>query len=296
MKCQEVNKLLVAYLDNEVTPSEHTLIRAHLARCDTCQRELAALSALQSRVSQFLKVRAAQATPSPHAWSRLQARLAREARPLGFQRLALAIQRVGQAFPLREGTALKQRLVLALIVTLVITTGIMVFVPSIKAQVGEAIVQWLRVEVPDGRFKITMLSPDVDFIPLYPTYLPPRLIYSLEDGGKGIEAFRQVYAGKDWFIEIVQTKSPAERSLPTGREVNINGQPGVLNTGLQGKFELVPRFEARESVYPSVYTYVDGKRLTWYVGDIKVEMLSNLSEEEVLKIAQSMMPLKGGTR
>lgn len=57
MKCQEVNELLVAYLDNEVTPSERTLIQAHLAGCDACQEELAALSALQSRVSQFLPLR-----------------------------------------------------------------------------------------------------------------------------------------------------------------------------------------------------------------------------------------------
>ncbi len=63
MKCQEVNKLLVAYLDGEVTPSERTLIQAHLAGCDFCQKELAALSVTQSRVSQSLQVRAAQAAP-----------------------------------------------------------------------------------------------------------------------------------------------------------------------------------------------------------------------------------------
>jgi anti-sigma factor RsiW len=63
MKCQEVNRLLVVYLDDEVTPSERTLIRAHLAGCDTCQQELAAPSALHSRVSQFLQIRGAQAGP-----------------------------------------------------------------------------------------------------------------------------------------------------------------------------------------------------------------------------------------
>ena len=76
MKCQEVNELLVVYSDDEVGPSERTLIQAHLAGCDLCQKKLAALSATQGCVSRSLRVRAAQAAPSPQAWSRLQARLA----------------------------------------------------------------------------------------------------------------------------------------------------------------------------------------------------------------------------
>ncbi len=296
MKCQEVNKLLVAYLDNEVTPSEWTLIQAHLAGCDTCQQELATLSALQSRVSQFLQVKAAQAAPSPQAWSRLQARLApREPWP---QRLALAVGRIRQAFQPREEMALR-RSVLALVVALVIITGTMAFVPPIRAQVGKMIGQWFRFEVPGGRLIIRMLSPGMNFTPLQPTYLPVHLVCTLEDEGKDkMGVFQQVYAGKDWFVYIIQTRFSADRSLPDGQEVSVNGQPGILNIGLQGKLEFTPRFEFKdkESGCSDVYIYTDGKQLTWYVGDIKVVMLSNLSDEEMLKIAQSMMPLRGGTR
>ncbi|MBC7227179.1 MAG: zf-HC2 domain-containing protein [Thermoflexales bacterium] len=291
MKCQEVNNLLVAYLDNEVTPSERTLIQAHLAGCDTCQQELAALSALQSRVSQFLRLRAAQVTPSPQAWSRLQARLAKEARPSWFQRLALAVQRARQACQPREGMALAQRFVWALVAVLVIITGTMAFVPSIRAQVEKVIAQQFHFEVPGGRFIIKIPSPGVDFTPLRPTYLPAQLMCALEDEGKGQrEGFRQVYAGKDWFVEIIQTRSSAERSLPTGWEVSINGHPGILKTGLQGKFEFTPSFAVKGSVCSSVYIYTDGKQLTWYTDDIQVVILSNLSDEEMLKIAQSMVP------
>jgi len=99
MKCQEVNELLVVYSDGEVAPSERTLIQAHLAECDFCQKKLAALSATQGRVRRSLQVKAAQAAPSPQAWSRLQARLAKEARPSSswlpswLQRLAPGIGR-----------------------------------------------------------------------------------------------------------------------------------------------------------------------------------------------------------
>ena len=63
MNCQEVNELCGAYLDGEVTPSERTLVRTHLAGCDVCREKLAALSATHSRVSRSLRARAARAAP-----------------------------------------------------------------------------------------------------------------------------------------------------------------------------------------------------------------------------------------
>lgn len=43
MKCREVRMTLVAYLDGEVAPSERTAIDTHLARCKSCEKDLAAL-------------------------------------------------------------------------------------------------------------------------------------------------------------------------------------------------------------------------------------------------------------
>ncbi len=79
MKCREVKKALVAYLDGEVMPSERTLIEAHLAGCESCERELSALGSSRGQVTNSLKTTAAQAAPSPQAWSHLQARLAEDA-------------------------------------------------------------------------------------------------------------------------------------------------------------------------------------------------------------------------
>jgi hypothetical protein len=71
---------MVAYLDGEIMPSESVLMQAHVATCDTCQKELAALAAMGNRIGPVLKHEAAGAVPSPRAWSRLEARLATEAR------------------------------------------------------------------------------------------------------------------------------------------------------------------------------------------------------------------------
>ena len=208
---------------------------------------------------------------------------------------------------------MKHKFALATVATLVLAVCVVAFVPAVQAQMGEAIARWFRFQVPGGRFEIGMAAPDVDFIPLRPTYLPAEVAYSLGGRVKGeTGALRQAYGGEDWFVDIIQTRAPTDKPLPVGREVAVNGQPGVLVTGLKGTFEFVPRLlkEATKGkgaigTPPATPVYLhlegisipydDGKWLVWYAGDVKVEMLSNLSEEEMLKIAESMVPA-GGTR
>jgi anti-sigma factor ChrR (cupin superfamily) len=303
MKCREVNELLVAYLDGEVTPSEQTLIQAHLAGCDVCRKELAALSATQSRVSRSLQVRAAQAAPSPQAWSRLQARLAKEARPspswlpTWLQRLAPGVGRINQIF--EGGVTMKKGFALTAIAALVIALSVMAFVPSVRAQAGEILSVWFSVR--DGR---AVISGPVEFIPLYPTYLPAGLQSSSGFGIKvrGEPSTEMAYRSGDQFVAITQTKAPADRALPAGQKMTVNNQPAVLVTGLKGTFEYglpipegaqVETFGTPPAEHGPI-AYTDGKRLTWYVGDVKVEMLSNLSEEEMLKIAESLVPAEAG--
>lgn len=296
MKCQEVNKLLVAYLDNEVTPSEQTLIRAHLAGCDTCQQELVALSALQSRINQTLQLRAAQAAPSPQAWSRLQARLAGEARPsllwlsTWLQRLAPGVGQINPIF--RRGVTMKKGFALTAIVALVLALSVMAFVPSVRAQVGDLVGSWFRIEVRGG--EVTM-SGSTEFRPLRPTYLPAG--FQLQSSGFKVSnesaSVELIFRSADQFVTITQAQALADRTLPAGQKMTINGQPAVLVTGLEGTFEVaVPAGAQVETVGtpPGSITYTDGKQLIWYVGDIKVEMLSNLSVEEMLRIGASLVP------
>lgn len=77
MNCEQVQALLPAYLDNEVTPSERVLILAHLSGCTVCQQELSLLSTARSRVRAMLQRRAVHAVPSQEAWSRLEAKLSK---------------------------------------------------------------------------------------------------------------------------------------------------------------------------------------------------------------------------
>ena len=75
MNCEQVQSLLVAYLDEEVTSSEKALIQAHLSDCTVCQQELTLLSTARSRVRSMLQRQAIHAVPSQDTWSRLEAKL-----------------------------------------------------------------------------------------------------------------------------------------------------------------------------------------------------------------------------
>jgi len=122
MKCQEVNELLVAYLDGEVIPSERKMIEAHLVECAFCEKEMDCLATTQRRLSRSLQAVAADAAPSPQAWSRLQARLAKEAlRKTRPQRLAPGAGRISQIF--QGGVTMKKGFALAAIALVVVLTA-----------------------------------------------------------------------------------------------------------------------------------------------------------------------------
>src|SRR5512140_2466160 len=81
MNCEQVQSLLLAYLDEEVTPSERALIQAHLSDCTVCQQELNLLSTARGQVRAALQRRVLQAVPTRDAWSRLEARLSKVQAP-----------------------------------------------------------------------------------------------------------------------------------------------------------------------------------------------------------------------
>ena len=75
MDCKDINTLLTAYLDGEVTHEEQELIQAHLSVCEHCRRELTGLADIQKGLRQALKETAADVSPSPQAWDLLRTRL-----------------------------------------------------------------------------------------------------------------------------------------------------------------------------------------------------------------------------
>ncbi len=75
MDCKEINELLTAYLDGEVTPEERAHIEVRLPKCPQCRTELEGLSVTQDNLRGMLKSMAEQVSPSPQAWGKVRAGL-----------------------------------------------------------------------------------------------------------------------------------------------------------------------------------------------------------------------------
>jgi hypothetical protein len=81
MNCKQVQSLLVAYINNEVTPSERVLVQAHLLSCATCAELLSRYSSVQGQISSVLQSRGNHVQLSSDAWTMLEARLSQEPVP-----------------------------------------------------------------------------------------------------------------------------------------------------------------------------------------------------------------------
>ena len=74
MKCSEVSKRIVAYIDGEVGEKERRAIEIHLRQCPSCSEEFKELKQAVNAVTQLDE----RVEPDPNAWAKLQAKLSDE--------------------------------------------------------------------------------------------------------------------------------------------------------------------------------------------------------------------------
>jgi len=242
------------------------------------------------------------------------------------QRLALGGGGVGRF--LERGMTMKKALAFAAIAVLVIAIGSVALVPSVRAQLGKIIADparfyllfWTRSGTVSGTVTVTLSVPEefTEFTPFHPTYLPADLsswpsFKTRTSDEPEPEFLEMTYNSVNQFLIITQSKAAADRALPAGRELIVTGQPATLVTGLEGTFAgynrstriycMTQGSTQEETVVITLsgqppighrvsIDYTNGKRLTWYADDVKVVMLSNLSEREMLKIAESLAPVE----
>ena len=220
---------------------------------------------------------------------------------------------------------MKRALVCAAVAVLVIAISTAALVPSVRAQLGKIIAAparfhfrfWTRSGTVSGTVTVALAVPEefTEFTPLHPTYLPVELSswpsFRTQMNNEPEPVFLEMtYNSVSQFLIITQSKAADDRALPAGREVTVTGQPAALVTGLEGTFagyrstRIYCRIQGSAQGETVVITlsgqpliahrvsidYTNGKRLTWYADDVKVVMLSSLSEGEMLKIAESLAP------
>ena len=71
MDCKDIDNLLTAYLEGEVTPKEEEQVKKHLAECPHCRGELESLVGLRDKLRSGLKLKASLAEPPPGSWEKI---------------------------------------------------------------------------------------------------------------------------------------------------------------------------------------------------------------------------------
>jgi hypothetical protein len=75
MNCQDIDKLLTAYLEGALTPAEEEQVQSHLNSCPRCRGELEALATTRDQLTRALHMAASRATPPPDSWEQLARRV-----------------------------------------------------------------------------------------------------------------------------------------------------------------------------------------------------------------------------
>lgn len=296
MNCKDVQDRLITYLDDELFSDEAAQVQHHLAGCEACQQEMAALWKLQSRLSQSFQQQAAGGAPLPDAWTRLQVQLNQNTSVPKWVRWL-------------GGWNMKQRRYVFAGIAAVLMIGFSLILVSTPA--WAAMTQWFtslfRTPLPNADGEMILFS---EFAPLYPTYIPESFYYSgsLTGGESGSMYTELRYNDNNYFVILYEIQLQGDETLPDGQPTTIRGNPAVLQTGLAGTAQLIGgEQEGRppgsggggggggggpdtaSPLFPESIDYTDGRQLTWFADGLYIELLTNLPEAELVKIAGSLV-------
>jgi hypothetical protein len=292
MKCRETTIELNAYLDGELGALERRIVEEHISGCASCERELEALDRTRGFLRSGLQLLAAEAVPSPMAWSRLQAGIAAE---------SVGSSRVSKARVLQQGrrsaAGRRWRAVSLGATALLLALCIVAAVPSARSAAGDflaSLFNWYRFTPMEAGY----LPEGLDSAPVYQVGMAEIPSGGGAEGGgqEGSQEFQteqSLYRGGKWFV-LIKSTSDTDTPLPDGQATEVNGDDAVLVTGLSGTEP--PPEQLVIDVGPSVTTdprytvdYRDAVALTWVHDGTRIEVLSNLPAEEIRKIAAGLV-------
>ncbi len=318
MRCREVRKALTAYLDAEVMPSERRLIEAHLAGCGSCERELSGLSSTRSRLTDSLSTMAAAAAPSSQALSHLQDRIVEEVRTPP----ATRFRRKGD-----RRMKMRWRIAFGTLGAIVLAAAIIGGVPSTRAAAGQFFATVFHIG-PADQVQFGYLPEGFDAQPAFmtgsamsddgPAVQQQQTVYQKGDQFIAVTTSD----GTDQALPEGQSAdvNGVSAVLRTGLSGTVGGPgPGMpkdgitTNTPVSGVAGPViveggnvqsagegPSTQSAGGAEPSTQTagkgpaispitYDNANSLTWNLDGTKVEVLTNLSVDELQKIAEGLV-------
>jgi hypothetical protein len=225
----------------------------------------------------------------------------------------------------------KNKFAFSALALLLILVAAVAFVPPVRAQAEQLFGFVFQIKAADGTPISTITNQageGMGFQLMQPTYQPAAFKDSLIGNGMltstgetadatNSELFYQDPAGGK-FLVLKQTKTNTGETLPAGQATSVSGKPAVLETGLSGQYPgtdpalgaleasgsisvdqaqpgtqiLTPNADANSNNQAAGLQYKDAIRLTWVDGNTRLEILSNLPLEEIMKFAAGLVPAK----
>ena len=229
---------------------------------------------------------------------------------------------------------MKKGFAFAAIVVVMIAVGIVTLVPSARAQVERQLLRWFRFEGPMGASVSVVGSAGFTPLrPTYLPAGFQSMAVGFNNESASLSywnsATNQILVIDEWLTYSDDRPLPAgaevtvngqQAALITGLEGSVtltllSPTPEPLHSESPARVEgsvsvkvpyptptIVSDSSDQATLVPvspnhlqaETVSYTDGRRLVWYVGNIRIEMLSNLPAEEMLKIAESMVPAEEG--
>ena len=245
------------------------------------------LSALETRLAQHLHLQADQVYPAPGAWSILKSRMSRRERG----RDQTGLRSISNLFHFEsKGT---RRLALALAIIIVF---LLVAPPAwtLAARISDWVGDWFHFRTPGTESSMSIGDFEA-FTPFSPQYLPKGFESSGLGGTTAPDYVRLelTYSYGEQFASVLQSIGLGTEKLPQGETLKINTVDGVFvpvfassSQELQQKISSIP--------IVTNFDYGTTSLLAWHLGEVKIELVSNLPKEEILKIARSLAPAEIG--
>jgi hypothetical protein len=175
-------------------------------------------------------------------------------------------------------------------IILVFLIALVAVAPPVWARIEPIITHWFSFSSPDGESSAA-IGGFKAFTPYYATYIPEGFQQSLLGSTTfmepEVESLEIGYDSEERFIVLIQSKGAGVTGLPTGESAWINANPAIFIPSYATSQTDLREKQPTLSIDTN-YDYENTNLLAWFAGEIKIEILSNLPLEEMMRVAESL--------
>lgn len=172
-----------------------------------------------------------------------------------------------------------------LLATVLLIAALILLIPGVRGRLNA----WITGDVPQASVSMTGFEA---FIPYTPGYFPEGFDIQLVGAGgttaPDVDIYEEFYASDTQFIKLIQSQGDAVEAWDEGyaasRSLLVQGQPAVITQDLDLEELIGGDLDLADYDTSGVW------RVTFFLEDIRIQVVSNYSEEETITVAEKLVP------